>query len=110
MSLGRVPEVSAQTVVDLNKARMTWTWTQGTGGPVTAFRVKCGATSGSEAILVSIPDPLARSVAVNTVVGTGKSYCRVHAANAYGESGASNEIFLDAGLVPAVPGSLLVQP
>lgn len=78
---------------------------------MTAFRVKCGTVAGSEAILVSLPDPAARSVAVSAVVGSaGKYYCRVHAANAFGESGASNEVFFDAGLIPAVPGSLSVQP
>ena len=75
---------------------------QGTGGIATEFRLKCGAISKTYTFTKIIPDPAARTIPLSQVVTTvGKYFCAVTAANQYGESGASNEVFFDAGRVPA---------
>ena len=96
--------------VDITKAKLTWTWTQGTGGIAAAFRVKCGTIAGTYSILVSLPDPAARSVAVSAVItATGRYFCAVSAANQYGESTNSNEVSFDAGTVPVAPAGFTIQ-
>ena len=102
----------AQTTVavDITKAKLTWTWTQGTGGMPTAFRVKCGNVTGTYGILVSLPDPAARSASVASVItAAGKYFCVVSAANQFGESANSNEVSFDAGTVPVAPAGLVIQ-
>ena len=102
----------AQTTiaVDITRAKFTWTWTQGSGGAVAAFRMKCGATAGNYTLLVSIPDPAARSLALSDVVTSpGKYFCTISAANAFGESPNSNEVSFDAGIAPAAPAGLSIQ-
>ena len=103
--------VSAQAVisVDITKARLSWTWTQGTGGAVSEFRVKCGATAGSYTGTTVLTDPTARSVPVQQVVsGPGNYFCVVTAANQFGESGSSNEVPFAAGNAPAAPSGLQI--
>ena len=95
--------------VDITKARLAWTWTQGTGGAVTEFRVKCGPTTGTYTSSVVLTDPAARSVPVQQVVtGPGNYFCAVSAANQFGESGLSNEVPFAAGNVPAAPSGLQI--
>lgn len=101
----------AQTVisVDITKARLSWTWTQGTGGAVMEFRVKCGPTTATYTTTLVLPDPAARSVPVQQVVsGPGNYFCVVTAANQFGESGASNEVPFSAGNVPVAPSGLQI--
>src|SRR5262249_51132206 len=94
-------------VVNYNTAKLTWTWTKGApanDGDATEFRVKCGAASGQYTITKVLADPAARSVAVSAVVTqVGQYYCAVSAANQFGESGLSNEVFFLAGKMPANP-------
>ena len=93
--------------VDITKSRLAWTWAQGTGGAVAEFRVKCGPGAGTYTSTVVVADPAARSVPVQQVVsGPGNYFCVVSAANAFGESGPSNEVPFAAGNVPAVPSGL----
>ena len=104
--------VSAQTSisVDIAKARFAWSWVQGAGGPVTAFRMKCGPSAGTYPTLVSIPDPDARSLMLSAIVTEpGKYFCAVSAANQFGESANSNEVTFDAGVGPVAPADLQIQ-
>ncbi len=95
--------------VDIEQANFTWEWVQGTGGPADEFRIKCGPTSGNYATTYTVPDPSLRSIPVKDVVGTsGNYFCVVSAANAFGESGVSNEVFFDAGTIPVGPTNLKV--
>lgn len=96
----------AQTViaVDLNKAKLSWDWTQGAGGMVEEFRVKCGNTSGNYTRVTSLANPAAREVAVrDAIAGSGNWFCVVTAANQFGESGVSNEVPFVAGAAPSSP-------
>jgi len=96
--------------VDIAKAKFTWSWTQGTGGLVEVFTVKCGPASGSYDILVDLADPAARSVPVNQVVtASGTYFCVVTAKNTFGESGASNEVTFQAGQIPNPVDTLAIQ-
>ena len=102
---------SAQTVisVDITKARLSWTWTQGTGGAVAEFRVKCGPSAGTYTSTTVLTDPAARSVPVQQVVsGPGNYFCVVVAANQFGESGPTNEVNFTAGNAPAAPSGLQI--
>lgn len=104
-----VASAEAQTptaiLVPYDTAKFSWTWTQGSGataGTATEFRVKCGAVSKIYTLTKVIPDPAARTIPVSQVItAVGKYFCAMTAANQYGESGASNEVFFDAGRVPA---------
>ena len=101
----------AQTVisVDIARARLSWNWTQGTGGAVTEFRVKCGPTAGTYTSTTVLADPATRSVPVQQVVsGPGTYFCIVTAANQFGESGPSNEVPFAAGNVPAAPSGVQI--
>jgi len=90
--------------VDIAKARFSWSWAQGTGGPVAEFRVKCGTVSGTYPTVKTIVDPAARSLAVNQVISTpGAYFCVVTAANQFGESLPTNEVSFAAGNVPPAP-------
>lgn len=95
--------------VDIAKARLAWTWAQGTGGAVTEFRVKCGPAAGTYTSTTVLADPGARSVPVQQVVsGPGAYFCVVTAANQFGESASSNEVPFAAGNVPAAPSGLQI--
>ena len=103
--------VLAQAVisVDITKARLSWTWTPGTGGAVAEFRVKCGPSAGTYTSTTVVADPTARSVLVQQVVsGPGNYFCVVLAANQFGESGLSNEVPFAAGNVPVAPSGLQI--
>ena len=93
----------AQTVqVDINRATLLWTWTADPdSGPVDEFRLKCGNQSGNYTKITSIAGT-ARELAVKSAItGQGNWFCAVTAANAIGESGASNEVNFAAAAGPA---------
>ena len=101
----------AQTIlnVDITRARLSWNWTQGTGGAAAEFRIKCGPTAGTYTSTTVLADPAARSVPVQQVVsGPGTYFCIVTAANQFGESGPSNEVPFVAGNAPAAPSGLQI--
>lgn len=104
----------AQTaiVVDINRARLTWDWTQGpepNNGLVEAFNVKCGPSSKTYNRTTTFTDPALRSVPILSVIaGSGTYYCVASASNQYGESGNSNEVFFDAGAAPFPPSNFAV--
>ena len=95
--------------VDLDRAALTWNYTQGTGGAVEEFRMHCGPSTGNYDTMLAIADPAARSVPVRDVVsGRGRYFCAVSAANIAGESAVSNEVFFDAETIPVAPTNLSV--
>lgn len=102
----------AQTTisVDINKAKLAWDWTQGTGGIPTEFRVKCGAATGNYSRVTTLADPAARGANIRDVItGSGNWFCAVTAANAFGESVPSNEVNFSAGAAPSAPTNARVS-
>jgi hypothetical protein len=95
---------AAQSVsVDINRAKLAWTWTAATGsGAPSEFRVKCGQSSGSYTKTTIVSDSALRSIDIKTVIGgQGNWFCVVSAANSFGESGNSNEVPFVAGAAPS---------
>ena len=87
--------------VDISKAKLYWTWTQGSGGPVEKWLVRCGPTSGNYTTQTEIQTPTARSVPISAIVANNGTYfCIVQAANAFGSGGASPEVTFQAGRTP----------
>lgn len=102
--------VAAQTAVDLNAAKFAWDWTQGTGGAATEFRIKCGTTTGVYPTVVAV-GPTLRTYPVSQVIGGAGTYrCIITAANQYGESPPSGEVFFAAGAGPSSPGNFRITP
>jgi len=109
--LAGVGAAEGQTSVDLDKAQFSWDWTQGTGGAVTEFRIKCGTAVGTYPNVTVVANPAARSFPVKSAIGgAGAYHCVVTAANQYGESPQSGEVFFSAGVTPSSPSNLRVTP
>lgn len=109
--LGLAASTDAQTIVsvNINKAKLVWDWTQGTGGTADEFRVKCGQTSGTYTKITSVA-PTLRELAVSTAIaGNGNWFCVVTAANSFDESGPSSEVPFVAGVGPSSPSNLRLQ-
>ena len=99
----------AQTVVsvDINKAKLTWSYDQANQASINQFIVKCGPSSGNYTKVTSVPDVTARSLAVKTAItGAGTWFCAVTAANADSESSPSNEVSFKAFTPPPAPTGL----
>ena len=102
---------SAQQAVDLNAANFYWDWSQGTGGPVESFRIKCGPSTGTYTTTAVVGQPTARQYPVRQVIGgAGAYYCVITALNASGESPPSGEVFFVAGVTPSTPSNFRVAP
>ena len=74
---------------------ISWSWTQGSGGPVSGFHVKCGRSAGSYTLSLDITDPAARSASVYTATNNerGQWFCTVDAYHiTNGTSGNGNEV------------------
>ena len=100
-----------QVGVDLDRAAFFWDWTQGTGGAVTEFRIKCGPSVGVYPNVTVVANPAARSFPVKSAIGgAGVYHCILTAANQYGESPASGEVFFAAGVTPSTPSNFRVTP
>ena len=107
---GRAAWGQSTVAVDLTRASLTWSWEQGEGGAVTAFRMKCGATTGSYTVAVTVSDPAARSMPLASVVTSpGKYFCAVSALNSFGESANSGEVSFDCGVSPVSPSLLQIR-
>lgn len=77
---------------------VTLNWNAPSGGcPATSYILQAGATSGSSALANSNVGNVASYVA--TGVGAGTYYVRVVAANAFGQSPASNEVVVTVGVI-----------
>lgn len=101
----------AQTTIDLNAANFYWDFSQGTGGPVTEFRIKCGPAVGDYPNVTVVPNPAARSFPVrNAIGGPGTYHCILTAANQYGESAPTAEVFFAAGVSASSPSNFRLTP
>lgn len=103
-----ISPLGAQTVisVDINRAYFTWTWSQGNGGTVDYWTIKCGSNTGSYNKTWQVTDPNVREYPIKTVIGgNGTYYCVISASNQFGESPNSPEVFFAAGVAPLSAGS-----
>ena len=108
-SLGAAAIGLAQTQVsvDINKAKLTWSYNTADQASINQFIVKCGPTSGNYTKVTSVQDVTARSLAVKTAItGPGTWFCVVTAANADAESAPTNEVSFKAFTPPPAPTGL----
>src|SRR5262245_7322527 len=98
-------------IVDIDKAVLSWNWSQGTGGMAESFDVKCGTTSKVYSQITNLASPSARSIPVRqAITGSGLWYCTVEAVNKYGRSGDAPEATpFDAGAKPSTPDKVMIQ-
>ena len=81
--------ILAQTTiaVDINKAKLTWQWAQGTGSAADGYNVKCGPTSGAYTKVTIVTPSTAKEVPVlSAITGPGVYFCAVSAFNIFGDS------------------------
>ena len=104
--------LAAQTSIDLNAASFYWDWSPGPSGEaVTEFRIKCGPTAGQYPNVTVVANPIARSFPVkNAIGGTGAYHCVLTAANSYGESPPTAEVFFVAGVSASSPSNFRLTP
>lgn len=96
--------------VDISKAKIAWTWVQGSGGPVEIWAVRCGTTTRIYSLLVEIRDSAARSLPIQQITpDPGTYYCMVQAQNSYGTSGPSAEVTYKAGKTPLAVGAVQIE-
>ena len=87
---------------------IVWDWDQGSGPAITGFIIKCGRTSGSYSLTVTVPNSAARSYDLYSVTnGKGQWYCTVSAYTASDESANGNETNF---VLPIPPMILTPQP
>ena len=110
LSLAIWTSAQAQTsvAVDINKAKLMWDWTQGTGGVPAEFLVKCGTTSQNYTRITSVAPTLRELSVSSAITGSGNWFCTVSAANQFGESANGNEVPFVAGAVPSSPTNMRV--
>lgn len=95
---------------DLTKAKLTWIWEQGTGGPVETWHVRCGPTLGNWPLLVELPDPAARSLPLSAIIKDNGAYvCVVRAVNSFGASSDSPSVSFTAGKAPAAATAVKIE-
>jgi hypothetical protein len=121
--LATPPLAQAQTAiaVDITKAVLEWQWVRGTQAGVndgipTEWRFYCGSSAGAPgAVAIKIPYVAAASgttysTPIKTVTpAVGTYFCSVAAANQFGETGRSNEVTFQAGVVPSAATNLLIK-
>jgi hypothetical protein len=81
--------------VEASYTQVLWDWTQGSGGSLTGFLVKCGRVSDTYTVTITVTDPAARSVSIYTATNNerGQWYCTVSAYHTTGgESVDGNEV------------------
>jgi hypothetical protein len=104
-------EAFAQTApqkVGINNTAFAWSWTPGVNpgvddGAAEYFKIYCGKEPGNYTLVpFTVANPLARQQDLKPVIqASGAYYCAIAAGNSFGESGKSNEIFFDAGVLPS---------
>lgn len=101
----------AQSSIDINLANFYWDWAQGTGGAVAEFRIKCGPAVGNYPTVTIVANPAARNFPVkNAVSGQGTWHCIMTAANQYGESPPTGDVFFAAGVSASSPSNFRLTP
>jgi hypothetical protein len=111
MLLSELAGGQATTItVDITKAKLTWTWEQGAGGPVEIWYVRCGTAPSVYSLLVEVKDPAARSLPVAQITpAPGSYFCVVAASNSYGTSTPSPEVSYQAGKAPIAATSMRIE-
>jgi hypothetical protein len=103
-------EAQSTLSVNINQARLEWNWAKGVApddGLPDEFLIRCG--QGGTVTKTTSANPIARSLPIKQVItGSGDWHCTVTAANTFGESGASNQVFFAAGALPSAPTSVKV--
>lgn len=103
----------AVTIMDASKAKLAWTWAQGTGGAVERFIVRCGVQTGVYTATKQIIDPNARSTPLLPFVGAnGQYFCVIDASNFAGvaTSAELNFSLIQAVVVASAPTAVTVIP
>ena len=96
--------------VDIKKAKLSWTWNQGTSGMADYFQARCIRVGTSEIILGPKTLPAAREQSILSIIQVSAEYiCAVKAGNTFGESGYSNEVTFNAGDIPNTPTDLEIK-
>lgn len=91
-------------VVPLSRAKLTWEWTQGSGGPVEKFQIFCKTLARPDPVVTTVVSAAARECPLSSVVSEPGTYtCWIIAVNDVGPSGNSNEVNFKAGHYPKAP-------
>lgn len=87
---------------NIDRTSFGWIYTQGTGGPVQTWLLRCGATPGNYTMQVEFPETGARTIPIGQIVpSVGTYYCAIAGRNAAGTSRLSPEVaFLAGKLLP----------
>lgn len=109
MLLGATVSHGQVVAVDLNRAKIVWTWTPDpSGNTQTEFKVSCGQVSKTYTTVNSV-GPGVRELPVKAAVtGLGNWFCVVQASNQFGAV-TSSEIAFAVGVAPAGKLDLFIQ-
>ena len=76
-------------------SQLTWTWSQGSGGALDHFEVRCGHSSGTYPFVTSVPaGTFTLDVYVATNREKGQFFCVLAAVNSAGQSLAPEITFI----------------
>jgi len=80
-----------------------WDWSQGSGGTIEGFKIKCGRSTGSYSIITTVTNTAARSYDLYSVTdGKGLWYCTVSAYNGPDETTAATEAIFTLPVPPMI--------
>lgn len=100
----------ATVSVNVRTAKLSWTWTQGTGGMAEYFQARCLKTGTTDAVLgPRLPATVREQLVMELVQQPGDYTCAVKAGNSFGESAYSTPVVFSAGDVPLAPSDLTVS-
>lgn len=92
-------------LVDIDRGRLEWEWSQGTMGPADGFRTECTNAQG-RTVVADVADPNARTMPLSRAIDSvGTWTCVAKAYNAFGVSDPSNSVTFEAGRRPSAPGN-----
>lgn len=95
-------------LIDIERGRLEWEWTQGSGGPAESFRIECTDDQG-RTVTTDIADPTARMIPLARAIDrVGTWTCVARAANAFGLSDPSPSVTFQAGRRPAPPATMRI--
>lgn len=109
LPLAAYAQTPTTVAVDITKAKLKWAWTQGTGGPVSEFRIKCGEQTGVYTTAKAVANTARELTVASVISAPGLYFCAVFAANEFGESGPSNEVSFKAGNVPLSATGMVIE-
>lgn len=93
-------------LVDVDRGRLEWEWSQGTGGPADGFRTECTNAQG-HVVSADLADPNARTMPLSRAIDSvGTWTCVARAYNAFGVSDPSPSVTFEAGRRPGPPNAM----